>query len=103
MVTVEELWALKKNQTWILQELPHKNKPISCKSVHHVEYNLDGSVHLFKARLVIHGDHQEEGFDYSETFAPMAKKTIVHCFLAISFSKGWDLHTVRCQQWFITW
>jgi len=73
----EEIRALEKNGTWVLQDLPPGKKPISCKWVYRVKYNSDDSIQRFKARLVIRGDHQVEGFDYNETFAPVAKMTSV--------------------------
>ena len=88
----EEIRALEKNQTWILQDLPHGKRPVSYKWAYRVKYNSDGSIQRFKARLIIQGDHQLEGFDYNDRFALVAKMTTVNCFLAIAVSKGWDLH-----------
>jgi len=33
-----------------------------------------------------------EGFDYNETFAPVAKMTSVRTFLVVATAKGWELH-----------
>ena len=84
----ERIRALEQNETWVLQDLPPGKKPISCKWVYRIKYNSDGSIQQFKARLVIRGDYQVEGFDYNETFAPVAKMTSVRCFLSVAIAKG---------------
>ena len=86
----KEIQALEKNDSWVLQDFPLGKKPISCKWVYRVKYNSDGTIQQFKACLVIHGDHQIEGFDYNDTFAPVAKMAIVQCSLSEVVSKGWQ-------------
>ena len=88
----KEIEALQKNNTWSLEDLPMGKKPISCKWVYRVQCNADGSIQRYKARLVIRGDHRVEGFDYTETFAPVAKMTSVRLFLSVAVAKGWELH-----------
>ena len=53
-----------------------------------VKYKLDGSLEMYKARLVIRGDKQIEGFDYNKTFAPMAKMTSVQIILSVATANG---------------
>jgi len=69
----EEIQALEENQTWTIEDLPTGKKPISCKWVYRIKYKSDGSIERYKARLVVRGDHQVEGFDFHETFAPVQK------------------------------
>ena len=78
--------------------LPSIKKPISYEWLYRVKYNLDGIIQWFKARLVIRGDHQVEGCDYNETFAPVAKMASVRSFLTIVVSKGWELHRSAGRQ-----
>ena len=59
----DEIQALERNKTWVLEDFPPAKKPISCKWVYRVKYNSDGTLQRLKARLVIRGDHQVEGFD----------------------------------------
>ena len=73
----KEIEALELNKTWTIEDLPPRKKPINCKWVYKVKYNSDGSIEWYKARLVIQGDKQIEGFDYHETFALVAKMVSV--------------------------
>ena len=62
----KEIDALELNDTWTIEELLPGKKPINCKWVYKVKYNLDGSIERYKVPLVILGDGQVEGFDYND-------------------------------------
>ncbi|GJR97707.1 retrovirus-related pol polyprotein from transposon TNT 1-94 [Tanacetum coccineum] len=87
-----ELEALEQNKTWAIEKLASNKKALGCKWVYKIKYKSDGTIERFKARLVILGNHQVAGVDYSETFAPVAKMAIVRVFLAIAAAKQWELH-----------
>lgn len=53
------------------------------KWVYKIKRGPDGEVLRFKARLVAKGDMQEEGIDYQETYAPVARLGSIRLFIAI--------------------
>ena len=61
----------------------------------------NGEVERLKSKLVVLGNHQQAGIDYTETFAPVAKITIVQTFLAIAASKNWELHQMDVHNAFL--
>ncbi|XP_021742766.1 uncharacterized protein LOC110708850 [Chenopodium quinoa] len=84
----KEIDALENNGTWVMEKLPPGKKALGCRWVYKVKLNSDGTLERLKARLVIFGNHQVEGIDYNETFAPEAKMVTVRAFLDVAAAKN---------------
>ncbi|GKG06180.1 copia protein, partial [Tanacetum coccineum] len=69
----EELLQFKLQQFWILVDLPNGKKAIGTKWVFKNKKDKRGIVIRNKARLVAQGHRQEDGIDYEEVFAPVAR------------------------------
>ncbi|GJV05787.1 putative ribonuclease H-like domain-containing protein [Tanacetum coccineum] len=80
----EELLQFKLQQVWVLVDLPHGMKVIGTKWVYKNKRDERGVVVRNKARLVAQGYTQEEGIDYDEVFAPVARMEAIRLFLAIA-------------------
>ncbi|XP_074297115.1 uncharacterized protein LOC141627793 [Silene latifolia] len=87
-----EMKALVDNKTWVLEPLPPSKKALGSKWLYKIKYKSDSTIERFKARLVVFGNHQTEGVDYDETFAPVAKMTTVRAFLTVAAANKWHLH-----------
>ncbi|RVW64789.1 Retrovirus-related Pol polyprotein from transposon RE1 [Vitis vinifera] len=68
---------------------------------HDFKVRSDGSLDRYKARLVALGNNQEYGVNYEETFAPVAKMTIVRTILALAASSDWPLHQMDVKNAFL--
>ena len=55
----------------------------------------------YKARLVVLGNNQAYGVNYEETFALVAKMTIVHTILTLVASNDWPLHRMDVKNEFL--
>ncbi|KAL9233094.1 hypothetical protein vseg_008132 [Gypsophila vaccaria] len=97
----EEIIALETNGTWTIEDLPSDKKAIGCMWVYKIKHNSDGSVERFKARLVALGNHQKEGIDFTETFAPTVKMVTVRTFLAVATIRKWELHQMDVHNAFL--
>ncbi|PNY14437.1 putative copia-type protein, partial [Trifolium pratense] len=80
----EELHSIEKNHTWKLVKLPPHKKAISVKWVFKVKKNPDGNIVKHKARLVARGFLQQEGIDYTEVYAPVARMETIRLVIAIA-------------------
>ncbi|GKA92441.1 putative ribonuclease H-like domain-containing protein [Tanacetum coccineum] len=69
----EELLQFKIQKVWTLVDLPYDKKAIGTKWVYRNKKDERGIVVKNKAKLVAQGYKQEEGIDYDEVFAPVAK------------------------------
>ncbi|CAM8920951.1 unnamed protein product [Rhodiola kirilowii] len=87
----KEMTALAENNTWEICDLPLHKHAIGCKWVYKIKHKSDGTIERYKAKLVVKGFTQEEGLDYTKTFAPVTKMTSVRIILAIAASKSWPI------------
>ncbi|GJR06489.1 ribonuclease H-like domain, reverse transcriptase, RNA-dependent DNA polymerase [Tanacetum coccineum] len=79
-----ELDSINKNNTWTLTTLPTNQKAIGLKWVFKTKRDAKGKIIKYKARLVAKGYVQEQGIDFDEVFAPVARIETVRLILALA-------------------
>ncbi|GJZ97657.1 retrovirus-related pol polyprotein from transposon TNT 1-94 [Tanacetum coccineum] len=80
----EELNEFKHLKVWELVSRPDKVMVITLKWIYKVKLDELAGILKNKARLVAHGYRQEEGIDFEESFAPMARLDAIRIFLAFA-------------------
>ncbi|KAJ9561923.1 hypothetical protein OSB04_007083 [Centaurea solstitialis] len=80
----EELAEFIRNNVWLLVPKPRKRTIIGSKWIFRNKLDEVGTIIRNKARLVAQGYRQEEGIDYDETFAPVARLEAIRLFLAFA-------------------
>ncbi|GJR55431.1 putative ribonuclease H-like domain-containing protein, partial [Tanacetum coccineum] len=88
-------------QVWILVDLPHGAKVIGTKWVYRNKRDERGVVVRNKARLVAQGHRQEEGIDYDEVFAPVARIEAIRLFLAFASFMGFIVYQMDVKSAFL--
>ncbi|GJU66606.1 retrovirus-related pol polyprotein from transposon TNT 1-94 [Tanacetum coccineum] len=78
----EELNEFERLEVWELVPRPDKVMVITLKWIYKVKLDELGGILKNKARLVARGYRQEEGIDFEESFAPVARLDAIRIFLA---------------------
>nr|GEU93978.1 hypothetical protein [Tanacetum cinerariifolium] len=84
----EEMQQFKFQNVWVLVDLPAGKYAIRTKWILKNKRDARGIVVCNKARLVAQGHRQEEGIDYNEVFAPVARIEAIRLFLAFASYMG---------------
>ncbi|GJT38551.1 putative ribonuclease H-like domain-containing protein [Tanacetum coccineum] len=88
----EELLQFKLQNVWVLCDLPDGKRVIGTKWVFRNKRDERGTIIKNKARLVAQGYRQEEGVDYDEVFAPVARIEAIRLFLAFASFMGFTVY-----------
>ncbi|GJY97217.1 putative ribonuclease H-like domain-containing protein [Tanacetum coccineum] len=97
----DELLQFKLQQVWTLVDLPYGKRAIGTKWIYRNKKDERGIVVRNKARLVAQGYTQEEGIDYDEVFAPVARIEAIRLFLAYASFKDFVVYQMDVKSAFL--
>ncbi|GJZ04007.1 putative ribonuclease H-like domain-containing protein, partial [Tanacetum coccineum] len=97
----EELLQFQIQNVWVLVDCPKGVRPIGTKWVLKNKKDERGIVIRNKARLVAQGHTQEEGIDYEEVFAPVARIEAIRLFLAYASYMGFTVYQIDVKSTFL--
>ncbi|GKA57622.1 putative ribonuclease H-like domain-containing protein [Tanacetum coccineum] len=96
-----ELLQFKLLNVWTLVDLPRDKWAIGTKWVFRNKKDERGIVVKNKARLVAQGHTQDEGIDYDEVFAPVARIEAIRLFLAYASFKDFVVYQIDVKSAFL--
>ncbi|GKC76182.1 retrovirus-related pol polyprotein from transposon TNT 1-94 [Tanacetum coccineum] len=97
----EELLQFKLQEVLTLVDLPNRKKAIGTKWVFRNKKDERGIMIKNKAKLVAQGYTQEEGIDYDEVFAPVARIEAIRLFLAYASFKDFVVYQMDVKSAFL--
>ncbi|GJZ24641.1 ribonuclease H-like domain-containing protein [Tanacetum coccineum] len=65
------------------------------------KYNADGSLSMYKSRLVANGRSQQQGIDCDETFSPVVKPATIRTVLNLAVTRNWPIHQLDVKNAFL--
>jgi hypothetical protein len=69
--------------------------------VYKIKKDVEGNLVKHKARLVAKGYVQEQGVDFEEVFAPVARMESVRLLMALAAQESWKLHHIDVKSTFL--
>nr|GEY52681.1 retrovirus-related Pol polyprotein from transposon TNT 1-94 [Tanacetum cinerariifolium] len=90
----EELLQFKKMDVWVLVPAPNNISPLTLKWIFKNKNDEKNMVIRNKSRLVVRGYRQDEGLDFKESFAPVARMEAIRIFLAYAAHKSFTVFQI---------
>ncbi|GJR22665.1 putative ribonuclease H-like domain-containing protein [Tanacetum coccineum] len=97
----EQGFIRRAQEVWTLVDLPYGKRAIGTKWVYKKKKDGRGIVIRNKARLVAQGYTKEEGIDYDEVFAPVARIEAIRLFLAYASFKEFVIYQMDVKSAFM--
>ena len=96
-----EVESILNNHTWELVDLPPGNKPLGYKWIFKRKLKDDGTIDMYKARLVVKGFRQKEGLDYFDTYSPVTRITSIRLLIALAAVYDLQIHQMDVKTAFL--
>ncbi|GKE01746.1 retrovirus-related pol polyprotein from transposon TNT 1-94 [Tanacetum coccineum] len=97
----DEIHKFDQLDIWELVPPPDSAMIIALKWIYKVKLDEYGDVLKNKARLVAKGFRQEEGLDFEESFAPVARLEAIRIFIANAASKNMTVYQMDVKTAFL--
>ncbi|KAJ9562631.1 hypothetical protein OSB04_007791 [Centaurea solstitialis] len=97
----DELNQFEALKVWRLVKLPESKSVIDTKWIFKNKKDANNIIVRNKARLVAKGYRQQEGIDYDETFAPVARLEAIRMFLAYAAYKDFTVFQMDVKTAFL--
>ncbi|GJY85161.1 retrovirus-related pol polyprotein from transposon TNT 1-94 [Tanacetum coccineum] len=97
----EEIHEFERLEVWELVPCPDNVFLIKIKWIYKVKTDESGGVLKNKARLVAQGFRQEEGIDFEESFAPVARIEAIRIFIAYVAHKNMIIYQMDVRTTFL--
>nr|GEY17610.1 hypothetical protein [Tanacetum cinerariifolium] len=97
----DETIGVEANNVWTLVDCPKGVRPIGTKWVLKNKKDERGIIVRNKAMLVAQGHTQEEGIDYDEVFAPVARIEAIRLFLAYASFMSFTVYQMDVKSAFL--
>ncbi|GKB42558.1 retrovirus-related pol polyprotein from transposon TNT 1-94 [Tanacetum coccineum] len=97
----EEIHEFERLEVWELVSCPDNMFLIKLKWIYKVKIDESGGVLKNKARLVAQGFRQEEGIDFEESFAPVARIDAIRIFVANVVHKNMTIYQMDVKMAFL--
>ncbi|GKE85679.1 retrovirus-related pol polyprotein from transposon TNT 1-94, partial [Tanacetum coccineum] len=98
---LEEIHEFERLEVWELVPCPDRIMLIKMKWIFKVKKDKFGRNLKNKARLVAKGYHQEEGIDFKESFAPVARIDAIRIFIANAAHKNMTIYQMDVKTAFV--
>nr|GEX91477.1 retrotransposon protein, putative, Ty1-copia subclass [Tanacetum cinerariifolium] len=96
-----EIQSMKDNKVWVLVELPPNGKTVGSKWIFKKKTDMDGNVHIYKARLMAKGFTQTLRIDYEETFSSVADIRAIRIFISIAAYYDYEIWQIDVKTAFL--
>nr|GEZ30709.1 retrovirus-related Pol polyprotein from transposon TNT 1-94 [Tanacetum cinerariifolium] len=86
---------------WVLVPVPNNISPLTLKWIFKNKNDEENTVIQNNSRLVVRGYRQEEGLDFEESFAPVARMEAIKIFLAYVAHKSFTVFQMDVKTAFL--